>query len=76
MFLEAKIREVDITDGSRVQAGSEEHVNDLTRRIDELEVWRNRQKRGTEARANYSRLISRLKAERSMAIKRNKTVKG
>ncbi len=62
-----KIREVDLSDGTRAKHGSNKHVKDLGRRISELETWRNKQKRGSEARANYSRLISRLKGELASA---------
>lgn len=63
VLTEKKIREVETTDGTKVAHGSSKHVKDLQTRIKGLEVWRDRQKRGTEARANYSRLIARLKGE-------------
>lgn len=69
VIVEKRMREVDVSDGSKVPHGSSKHVNDLKVRIADLERWRARQKRGTEARANYSRLISRLKGELSSAIK-------
>jgi len=62
-MVEARMRETDITDGSRVAFGSPEHVTDLEMRIADLERWRDRQRRGSEARANYARLIGRLRAE-------------
>ncbi len=62
-MVEARMRETDITDGSRVPFGSQEHVTDLEMRIADLERWRDRQRRGSEARANYARLIGRLRAE-------------
>jgi hypothetical protein len=62
LFLETRLREVDVTDG-KVPHGSEKHVRDLETRIEDLSKWRDRQRRGSEARANYSRLISRLRAE-------------
>jgi len=67
LIVEKKVREADVSDGSRVPHGSSRHVKDLEVRIADLLRWRNAQKRGTEARANYSRLISRLKAELSSA---------
>lgn len=66
---EARIRETDITDGSRVPFGSHEHVTDLEMRIADLERWRDRQRRGSEARANYARLISRLRSELRSAVR-------
>lgn len=62
-LVESRLRETDITDGSRVPFGSKSHLEDLDMRISDLERWRDRQRRGSEARANYSRLISRLRSE-------------
>jgi hypothetical protein len=70
VLVEKKVREADISGGDRVKYGSSKHVNDLQRRIAELETWRNKQKRGSESRANYSRLISRLKGELASAKRR------
>lgn len=67
LVVERKMREADVSDGSRVPHGSEKHIKDLEVRIADLSRWRDKQKRGTEARANYSRLISRLKGELSSA---------
>jgi hypothetical protein len=67
VILEKRIREVDVSDGSRVPHGSEKHIKDLEVRIADLSRWRDKQRRGSEARANYSRLISRLKGELSSA---------
>lgn len=64
---EKRIREADVSDGSRVPWGDDRHVSDLETRIAELVRWRDRQKKGSEARANYSRLISRLKGELASA---------
>lgn len=66
-LFEARVREADISDGSRVPHGSSKHVKDLTKRISDLTAWREKQKRGSEARANYSRLIARLKSELASA---------
>ena len=62
LVLETRLREVDITDG-KVTHGSEKHVIDLQNRIDELVKWRDRQRKGTESRANYARLVIRLRTE-------------
>lgn len=67
LAVEAKVREADVSDGSRVPHGSSKHVKDLEARIASLTGWRDKQKRGSEARANYSRLISRLKGELASA---------
>lgn len=67
IIAEKKVREADVTGGDKVPFGSSKHVRDLMTRIRGLESWRNKQKRGSEARANYSRLISRLKGELASA---------
>ena len=67
LVVEGKMREADISDGSRVPHGSDKHVKDLEARIADLAKWRDRQKRGSEARANYARLIGRLKGELASA---------
>lgn len=67
LLKEARIREADISGGKKVPWGSEEHIADLESRIAELSVWREKQRRGSESRANYSRLISRLKSELASA---------
>lgn len=66
---EAIVREIDITSGKTL-FGSDEHILDLQTRIRDLTVWRDRQRKGSEARANYSRLISRLKSELKAAEKK------
>lgn len=69
VLVEKKMREVDHSDGTKVPHGSSKHIKDLKARIAGLETWRNKQKRGSETRANYSRLISRLKSELSSATR-------
>lgn len=64
---EVRLREADITGDKKVPWGSDEHIADLERRISDLTAWRQKQRRGSESRANYSRLISKLKAELSSA---------
>ena len=72
---EARVREADISDGSTVPLGSRKHVKDLEKRIAELQVWRDKHKRGTEKRADYTRLINRLKAELAGARRAAETKK-
>lgn len=64
---ESYIREADITGDKKVPWGSDEHVADLESRIEDLVKWRDKQPRRSEARANYARLILRLKSELSSA---------
>lgn len=70
LMVEAKLREVDVTDG-KAEWGSDDHIQDLQSRIDDLIKWRDRQRKGTEARANYSRLVSRLRSELKSAQRTN-----
>src|SRR5690242_10261316 len=67
LVIEARMREVDVSDGSRVPHGSTKHIKDLEVRIADLIRWRDKQKRGSESRANYARLITRLRGELSSA---------
>lgn len=69
ILAETKMCEVDVSDGSRVLRGSLKHVKDLEARIADLAKWRDRQKKGSDARANYSRVIQRLKSELASAKK-------
>lgn len=79
LVIEAKVREADVSDGTRVPRGSTKHVKDLETRIADLVRWRDMQRRGSEARANYSRVIQRLKGELASAkrasAKKTKKVK-
>lgn len=63
LVVEARLREVQVSDGSTVPHGSKKHISDLEMRIADLKRWRDAQRKGTEARANYSRLIGRLQSE-------------
>lgn len=63
------MREADVSDGKRVEFGSEKHISDLEKRISGLVMWRDKQRRGSEARANYARIINKLKAELASARK-------
>ena len=67
LVVEKKVREADVSDGSRVPHGSSKHIKDLEKRIEALGIWRNKQKKGSEKRSEYSRLIARLKGELSSA---------
>lgn len=68
LVVESKLREADVTDG-KAPWGSDEHVVDLQNRIEDLIKWRDRQRKGTEARANYARLITRLRSELKSAMR-------
>lgn len=70
LVLEKRLREADVTDG-KAEWGSDEHIQDLKFRIEDLIKWRDRQRKGTETRANYARLVSRLRAELKSAERAN-----
>lgn len=74
LVLERRLREADVTDG-KADWGSDEHVADLKTRIEDLAKWRDRQRKGTEARANYARLIARLRSELKSAERANAKLK-
>jgi hypothetical protein len=63
LVAEARMREADVSDGTRVPHGSTKHIKDLEARIADLTRWRDKQRKGSEARANYARVVARLKAE-------------
>jgi hypothetical protein len=67
LVVEKRVREADISDGSRARHGSGKHIKDLERRIKELMHFRDKHKRGSEKRSEYSRLIGRLKSELASA---------
>lgn len=67
LVVEKRAREADISDGSKVRHGSHRHIRDLESRIKQLQMFRDKHKRGSEKRAEYSRLIGRLKSELAAA---------
>jgi hypothetical protein len=70
LMIEAfKLKEADVTGGTKVPWGSQEHISDLESRISNLIPWRNGSPKGSAARANYSRVIEQLRAELRSALK-------
>lgn len=67
LVVERRMREADVSDGSKVPHGSAQHIKDLETRIASLVMWRDKQKKGSESRANYARVINRLKGELASA---------
>jgi len=72
LVVEKRVREADISDGSKVKHGSGKHIKDLEARIKQLIHFRDKEKRGSERRATYSRLIGRLKSELASARRSGK----
>ena len=69
LVVEKKMREAQLSGGRTGEWGSEEHITDLESRWYDMCSWRDRQPRGSESRANYSRLANRLKRELASAKK-------
>jgi len=69
LFFERKVREAHLTGGKTAEWGSDEHITDLEGRWMDMCSWRDRHAKGSEARANYSRLANRLKTELKSAKK-------
>lgn len=70
LVLEGRTRsDVQISTGATVPWGSREHIMDLDRRIGELTMWRDSSQRGSDKRANYSRLITQIRSEKRAAIR-------
>lgn len=63
VLLETRLREADVSDGSKVPVGSKKHIEDLGHRIADLVRWRDKEKKGSESRANYTRLINKLRSQ-------------
>ena len=69
VVLERRLREseVSLQSGEKVPWASEGHIKDLERRLSELTFWRDKHKKGTDARANYARVITRVRGELNSA---------
>lgn len=64
-----RVREADMTGGRKAPWGSEEHIKDLEARMADLTRWRDAQRRGSESRANYARIVQKLRGELASARK-------
>jgi len=62
-LVEKKTRKVEISGGQTTSFASDKHLKDLEKRVAEMTRWRDKEKRGSEARANYSRILNRIKRE-------------
>lgn len=57
------MREAQLSGNKVSPWGSPEHIADLEARIADMTSWRDRQRKGSETRANYARIVQRLKSE-------------
>lgn len=63
LLLEKRMREAQLSGNKVSPWGSSEHIADLETRIADMISWRDRQRKGSEVRANYSRIVQRLRSE-------------
>jgi hypothetical protein len=63
LFVEQKLRETQLADGTTVEWGSDKHLTELERQIAEIQHKRQKSSRGSSARADYKRVETRLRAE-------------
>jgi hypothetical protein len=68
-LFERRVREAQLSGGRSAEWGSDEHLTDLESRWYDMCSWRDRQPKGSEARANYARLAHKLKSEMKSARK-------
>jgi len=73
ILLERRGREAQISGGKLASWGSNEHVADLESRIADMVSWRDQQRKGSESRANYARIVQKLKAELKSAKKHSQS---
>ena len=69
LFCERKVREAQLSGDRNAEWGSDEHISDLESRWHDMCSWRDRQPKGSEARANYARIAHKLKSEMKSAKK-------
>lgn len=69
LIVEKKMKEAHLSGGKVADWGSDEHISDLESRWYDMCTWRDKYPRGSESRANYSRLASKLKSELKSAKK-------
>lgn len=63
LLVEKKIKEVQLTDGTVLEWGSDEHISVLEKQLAEIQHKKNQHPRGSASRADYRRVEARLRAE-------------
>jgi hypothetical protein len=63
LIVESKVREAHLTGGRTVAWGAPDHLTDLEKQIAEIQQRKSRHPRGSAARADYSKVEARLRAE-------------
>jgi hypothetical protein len=69
LLVEKKIREADVSDGTKAKWGSKKHISDLKRRLKEAEYWRDKQKKGSEKRSYYKGVVNDIKRQLKNALR-------
>lgn len=63
LILESKKLRTVVVNGKSVAFGSKHHLKELETLLEKMMAMRERQKRGTSARVDVGRVVSRLKSE-------------
>jgi hypothetical protein len=74
LLIEREIRQANLTNDRISEWGSEDHVGDLSDRIEDATYWRDKYQKGTEKRAHYRNVLNHLKNEMKSALRRNKQI--
>jgi hypothetical protein len=69
LLVEKKLREFQLSDGTVLEWGSDEHVAALESQLAEIQHRKSKHPRGSSARADYRRVESRLRSELNSAKK-------
>jgi len=70
LIVEKRIKEADVSDGTKAKWGSRKHISDLKKRLKEAEYWRDKQKKGSEKRAYYKGVVNDIRHQLKNAIKK------
>ena len=70
LLIEKKIREADVSDGTKAKWGSRKHISDLKKRLKDAEYWRDKQKKGSEKRSYYKGVVNDIKKQLASATKK------
>lgn len=69
VLTEARLREAEISGDKKVPWGSQEHLDDLEKRVADAMYWRNKHPRGSVKRYHWGTVLKQLKEELKSAQK-------
>jgi hypothetical protein len=69
LLVEKKLKEFQLSDGTVLEWGSNEHITALESQLSEIQHRKSKHPRGSSARADYRRVESRLRSELKSAKK-------